>query len=182
MHLTSQYGLLFNPENTLSSPVISSSKQKQKHRPVEFKAIPRSLRGCLVCDFKQSFSVFKQYFTYFNALFHPHVFSQLFSNNNFQFLNTCTKRTLNLCGKKFGSCHSLAKSEISFGEPVETRFRQWKTWTAAAWLIARYAPSIHNMMRTYFTLHGLVRASHRSGMKTCNGVSRTTWPSRIFFS
>ena len=52
------------------------------------------VRGCLVCDFKQPFSVFKQYFTHFNALFHPHVFSQIFSNNIFQFLNTCTKRTL----------------------------------------------------------------------------------------
>ena len=54
----------------------------------------RDLRGCLVCDFKQQFSVFKQHFTYFNALFHPHVFSQIFSNNNFQFLNTYTKRAL----------------------------------------------------------------------------------------
>ena len=52
------------------------------------------LWGCLVCDFKQPFSVFKQNFTYFNVLFHPHVFSQIFSNNNFQFLNTCTKRAL----------------------------------------------------------------------------------------
>ena len=48
--------------------------------------------GCLVCVFKQLFSVFKQYFTYFHTLFHPHVFSQMFSNNNFQFLNTYTKR------------------------------------------------------------------------------------------
>ena len=45
--------------------------------------------------FKQQFSVFKQHFTYFNTLFHPHVFPQKFSNNNFQFLNTCTKRALN---------------------------------------------------------------------------------------
>ena len=35
----------------------------------------QSIRGCLVCDFKQPFSVFKQHFTHFNALFHPHVFS-----------------------------------------------------------------------------------------------------------
>ena len=40
-------------------------------------------RGCLVCVFKQLFSVFKQYFTYFYTLFHPHVFPQMFSNNNF---------------------------------------------------------------------------------------------------
>ena len=50
-------------------------------------------RGCLVCVFKQPFSVFKQYFTYFYTFFHPHVFPQMFSNNNFQFLNICTKRT-----------------------------------------------------------------------------------------
>ena len=30
--------------------------------------------GCLVYDFKQSFLVFKQHFTHFNTLFHPHVF------------------------------------------------------------------------------------------------------------
>lgn len=131
MHLTSLYGLLFNPGSTLSSSVISSSKQKQEQRLVEVKAMLRSL---------------------------------------------------NLCGKKYGSCHYLVESEISYGEPVEMRFRQWKICTAAVWLIARYAPSVHNMMRTYFTPYGLVRASHRFGMKTCSGVSRTTWLSRIFLS
>ena len=49
----------------------------------------------MVYVFKQQFSVFKQHFTHFNALFHPHVFPQMFSNNNFQFLNTYTKRPLN---------------------------------------------------------------------------------------
>ena len=49
-------------------------------------------RGCLVCVLKQQFSVFKQHFTYFNIFFYPHVFSQIFLNNNFQFLNTYTKR------------------------------------------------------------------------------------------
>ena len=63
------------------------NKKKQQKR--------KGLRECLVCVFKQPFSVFKQHFTHFNALFHPHVFPQIFSNNNFQFLNTCTKRTLN---------------------------------------------------------------------------------------
>ena len=53
------------------------------------------LRVCLVSVFKQQFSVFKQYFTYFHTLFHPHIFPQKFLNNNFQFLNTCTKQTLN---------------------------------------------------------------------------------------
>ena len=53
-------------------------------------------RARLVCIFKQYFLVFKQHFTYFHILFHPHVFPQIFSNNNFQFLNTYTKRTLNV--------------------------------------------------------------------------------------
>ena len=53
----------------------------------------------MVYVFKQQFSVFKQHFTYFNALFHPQVFSQMFLNNNFQFLNTHTKRSL--------SCHNF---------------------------------------------------------------------------
>ena len=44
--------------------------------------------------FKQQFSVFKQYFTHFNAFFHSHVFSQMFLNNNFQFLNIHTKQAL----------------------------------------------------------------------------------------
>ena len=51
--------------------------------------------GCLVCVFKQQFSVFKQYFTYFYILFHSHVFPQMISNNNVQFLNKHTKQTLN---------------------------------------------------------------------------------------
>ena len=79
--------------------------------------------GCLVCIFKQHFLVFKQYFTHFNALFHPHVFPQIFLNNNFQFLNICTKRTLYLSqfhlAVVFFSCarslsHSSSKSPLSF--------------------------------------------------------------------
>ena len=35
--------------------------------------------GCLVSIFKQPFSIFKQYFTHFYTLFHPHVFLQKFS-------------------------------------------------------------------------------------------------------
>ena len=30
--------------------------------------------GCLVCEFKYIFSVFKQYYTYFHILFHLYVF------------------------------------------------------------------------------------------------------------
>ena len=56
-----------------------------------FFSIPK---GYLVSVFKQPFLIFKQHFTYFNALFHLHVFLQIFLNNNFQFLNIYTKRTL----------------------------------------------------------------------------------------
>ena len=59
-----------------------------------FKVHFEVLRGCLVCVFKQPFSVFKQHFTHFNTFFHPHVFSQMFLNNKFQFLNIHTKRAL----------------------------------------------------------------------------------------
>ena len=52
------------------------------------------LMGCLVCVFKQPFSVFKQLCTYFHTFFYSHVFSQIFSNNNFRFLNTYTKPAL----------------------------------------------------------------------------------------
>ena len=38
----------------------------------------------------------KQYYTYFHILFHLHTFLQMFLNNNFQFLNTYTKRALYL--------------------------------------------------------------------------------------
>ena len=76
-----------------------------------------SLRGCLVSVFKQQFSVFKQHFTYFNTLFHPHVFPQKFLNNNFQFLNTCTKRALET-EKNIGM--RTEKLEGVFGECFQT--------------------------------------------------------------
>ena len=71
--------------------MILSQKKKKKKRGMTKE---RNTRGCLVSVFKQQFSVFKQHFTFFNTLFHPHVFPQKFLNNNFQFLNTCTKRAL----------------------------------------------------------------------------------------
>ena len=55
----------------------------------------RNVRGCLVCVFKQPFLIFKQHFMYFHPFFHSHVFPQIFSNNNFQFLNIYTKQALN---------------------------------------------------------------------------------------
>ena len=62
---------------------------------VESKLIKQRLRGCLVCVFKQPFLIFKQYFMHFNTLFHSHIFLKMFLNNNFQFLNTHTKRVIN---------------------------------------------------------------------------------------
>ena len=62
--------------------------------PFDFDTF-KTLRGYLVSVFKQQFSIFKQYFTYFYTFFHLHVFPQKFLNNNFQVLNTCTKRALN---------------------------------------------------------------------------------------
>ena len=46
---------------------------------------------------------------HFHTHFHPHVFPQMFSNNNFQFLNTCTKRTL-----KFQKLKSFEKIAFKF--------------------------------------------------------------------
>ena len=76
------------------------------------------LRGCLVYDFKQPFLVFKQHFTHFNTLFHPHVFPQIFSNNNFQFLNTCTKRTLNSLKKLL--TNKVVWEIVLFGKKIPT--------------------------------------------------------------
>ena len=47
--------------------------------------------GCLVCGFKQQFSVLKQHYTYFHTLFHPHVFLQMFSQGCAK--NRRTKKT-----------------------------------------------------------------------------------------
>ena len=40
---------------------------------------------------------------YFHTLFHPHAFSQMFSNNNFQFLNTYTSGPLSSASRKTSS-------------------------------------------------------------------------------
>ena len=77
--------------------------------------------GCLDCDFKQPFSVFKQYFTYFNAFFHPHIFLQIFSNNNFQFLNTYTKRPLYRVG------HRDPRWKIVIRK-IPTTHKSWVNW------------------------------------------------------
>ena len=39
---------------------------------------------------------FKQHLTYFYTFFYSHIFSQKILNNNFQFLNTCTKPAYSL--------------------------------------------------------------------------------------
>ena len=36
--------------------------------------------GCLVVNFKEQFSVFKQHYTYFHTLFYPHVFLKDINN------------------------------------------------------------------------------------------------------
>ena len=77
-----------------SQDFLSTACKINRNSRWHLKKLILKTRGCLVCVFKQPFSVFKQHFTHFNALFHPHVFPQIFSNNNFQFLNTCTKRAL----------------------------------------------------------------------------------------
>ena len=73
----------------------------------------------MVCVFKQPFLVFKQYFTYFNALFHPHVFPQMFSNNNFHFLNTYTKWILEI-GFKVGYGNVHGNRNNSKGRPKKS--------------------------------------------------------------
>ena len=42
----------------------------------------RTFRTCLVTEFKLTFSHFKQYYTYFYTLFHPHVFQKSTNNNS----------------------------------------------------------------------------------------------------
>ena len=52
--------------------ILKKNKTKQNKRLEEYTFV--DTKGCLVCVFKQPFSVFKQYFMYFYILFHPHVF------------------------------------------------------------------------------------------------------------
>ena len=59
---------------------VEKPQNREKRLPtikaIKHKQVPyRHFRGCLVCVFKQQFLVFKQHFTHFNTLFHPHVFS-----------------------------------------------------------------------------------------------------------
>ena len=49
------------------------------------------IKGVFGTCFKQQVLVFKQHYMYFHTFFYPHVFSHMFSNNNFQFLCACTK-------------------------------------------------------------------------------------------
>ena len=75
---------MFTQRFPFSPPCVHS---KHSHHSQRF-------RGCWVSVSKQQCSVFKQHFTYLHTLFHPHVFPQKILNNNFQFLNTSTKRAL----------------------------------------------------------------------------------------
>ena len=40
-----------------------------------------TIKGCLVDIYKYIFLIFKQYYTHFYTLFHPYLFSHMFSNN-----------------------------------------------------------------------------------------------------
>ena len=75
---------------------IVQGQEKKKKKDIDKmndeKGFRKKDRARLVYVFKQQFLVFKQHFTHSNALFHPHVFPQIFLNNNFQFLNTHTKQ------------------------------------------------------------------------------------------
>ena len=86
-------------DNLKTREVIGLIKKEKKREVIgwmiEVKKKKKNISR-LVYVFKQQFSVFKQHFTYFKALFHPYVFPQMFLNNNFQFLNTHTKRALKL--------------------------------------------------------------------------------------
>ena len=49
---------------------------------------------------------------YFHILFYPQVFPQMFLNNNFQFLNTCTKQSFYVT--PVGPMHCLWDPQTSF--------------------------------------------------------------------
>ena len=53
-------------------------KKKVSSNPIYEKLCDRTLRVCLVSEFKLTFSYFKQHYT----LFHPHVFQKIPNNNS----------------------------------------------------------------------------------------------------
>ena len=60
---------------------------------------------------------------YFNTLFYPHVFLQIFLNNNFQFLNAQTKRTITFYFLEFSG---LFRNWICLHAIQKMRFlREW---------------------------------------------------------
>ena len=101
------------------------------------------VRRCLVYVFKQQFLVFKQHFTYFNAFFYPHVFSQIFLNNNFQFLNRHTKQTHKLYLKRHDICASWCLSYLNI-----------YLCTSHSSIVSKYFPfqllQQHNIFLLYF--------------------------------
>ena len=67
----------------ISTPVASSVAMKIKMKWREWVGLTGNgqgslghgrSEGCLVCEFKYMFSVFKQHYTYFHTLFHSYVF------------------------------------------------------------------------------------------------------------
>ena len=75
------------------------------------------------------FSVFKQHFTHFNALFYPHVFPQMFLNNNFQFLNTHTKWAHNVLQymPKLGMEHIITLDHIDNDFRISLNYQTLET-------------------------------------------------------
>ena len=76
------YVFLFNllELNSLKLSLFASASHKAEWPQFSFfssfsvSTCPTRLRGCLIRCFEQQFSVFKQHYTYFHTLFHPHVF------------------------------------------------------------------------------------------------------------
>ena len=99
---------------------------------------------------KQQFSVFKQHFTYLHTLFHPHVFPQKFLNNNFQFLNTSTKRALKHSNRTVSlkTLTSLKHSQrFKHSNPLTLHFTVSLTFTISLNLI--HSPTLQTSLSSH---------------------------------
>ena len=61
---------------------MEKRKKKVSSNPIYEKLCDRTLRVYLVSEFKLTFSYFKQHYTFFHTLFHPHVFQKTPNNNS----------------------------------------------------------------------------------------------------
>ena len=55
------------------------------------------IRACLVCELKLTFSHFKQRYTYFHTLFHPHIFQKTLNNSSQTALPTPSFHKIKKC-------------------------------------------------------------------------------------